>query len=246
MPKILIPTPLRQYTGKQDTVQVKGGTVGEALTALTTQHQDLRRNIYNDEGKLRSFVNVYLNDEDIRYLSKEATPVKESDTISIVPSIAGGSALETMTPQATLSKDEILRYSRHLIMPEVGMDGQLKLKSAKVLLIGAGGLGAPLGLYLAAAGVGRIGLVDFDVVDYTNLQRQVLDGTKGAGRKKLDSAAERMLDINPNVRLDRYEVALSSENALDILSGYDLVVDGTDNFPTRHLVDDDCVLLTKP
>src|SRR5436190_594201 len=145
MPKILIPTPLRQYTGKQDTVQVKGGTVGEALTALTTQHQDLRRNIYNDEGKLRSFVNVYLNDEDIRYLSKEATPVKESDTISIVPSIAGGSALETMAPQATLSKDEILRYSRHLIMPEVGMDGQLKLKSAKVLLLGTGGLGVLLG-----------------------------------------------------------------------------------------------------
>src|SRR3954447_6092255 len=142
MPKILIPTPLRQYTGKQDTVQVKGATVGEALTDLTTQHHDLRRNIYNDEGKLRSFVNVYLNDEDIRYLSKEATPVKDSDTISIVPSIAGGSpvdgsALETMAPAATLSKEEILRYSRHLIMPEVGMEGQLKLKSAKVLLIGA-------------------------------------------------------------------------------------------------------------
>src|SRR5216684_254901 len=187
MPKILIPTPLRQYTGKQDTVQVKGGTVGEALTALTAQHHDLRRNLYNDEGKLRSFVNVYLNDEDIRYLSKEATPVKESDTISIVPSIAGGSALETMAPAPTLSKSEILRYSRHLIMPEVGLDGQLKLKSAKVLLIGTGGLGAPLGLYLAAAGVGRIGLVDFDVV-----------------------------------------------------------VDGTDNFPTRYLVNDACVLLGKP
>jgi len=140
MPKILIPTPLRQYTGKQDHVQVKGATVAEALADLTAQHQDLRRNIFNDEGKLRSFVNVYLNDEDIRYLSKEATPVKESDTISIVPSIAGGSAVETMAPPVTLSKDEILRYSRHLIMPEVGMEGQLKLKSAKVLLIGAGGL----------------------------------------------------------------------------------------------------------
>src|SRR5437763_96390 len=164
MPKILIPTPLRQYTGKQDTVQVKGATVGEALADLTGQHQDLRRNIYNDEGKLRSFVNVYLNDEDIRYLNKEATPVKDSDTISIVPSIAGGSALDTMAPPVTLSKDEILRYSRHLIMPEVGMEGQLKLKSAKVLLIGTGGLGAPLGLYLAEGGVlgilpGTIGLI---------------------------------------------------------------------------------------
>src|SRR6195256_4756995 len=130
MPKILIPTPLRQYTGKQDTVQVKGATVGEALADLTGQHQDLRRNIYNDEGKLRSFVNVYLNDEDIRYLDKEATAVKDSDTVSIVPSIAGGSA-GIAAPPVTLDKDEILRYSRHLIMPEVGMEGQLKLKNEK-------------------------------------------------------------------------------------------------------------------
>src|SRR5437868_5227576 len=246
MPKILIPTPLRQYTGKQDTVQVCGGTVGEALTALTTQHQDLRRNLYNDEGKLRSFVNVYLNDEDIRYLSKEATPVKESDTISIVPSIAGGSALDTMAPPATLSKDEILRYSRHLIMPEVGMEGQLKLKAAKVLLIGTGGLGAPLGLYLAAAGVGRIGLVDYDVVDYSNLQRQVIHGTKDVGRSKLDSAADRLRDINPHIQIDTYNTLLTSENALEILAPYDVIADGTDNFPTRYLVNDACVLLGKP
>src|SRR4030081_2733072 len=212
MPKILIPTPLRQYTGKQDTVQVKGGTVGEALTALTTQHQDLRRNIYNDEGKLRSFVNVYLNDEDIRYLSKEATPVKETDTISIVPSIAGGSAVETMAPPLTLSKDEILRYSRHLIMPEVGMEGQKKLKAAKVLLIGTGGLGAPLGLYLSAAGIGRIGLVDFDVVDFSNLQRQVIHSTKDVGRPKLFSAKEKILGINPHVQVDTYETMLRSDN----------------------------------
>src|SRR5437762_10925556 len=227
MPKILIPTPLRQYTGKQDTVQVKGGTVGEALTALTSQHQDLRRNLYNDEGKLRSFVNVYLNDEDIRYLSKESTPVKESDTISIVPSIAGGSTVETPAPPVTLSKDEILRYSRHLIMPEVGMEGQLKLKSAKVLLIGTGGLGAPLGLYLAAAGVGRIGLVDFDVVDFTNLQRQVIHSTKVVGRNKIDSAAAKMIGINPHLQVDKHETALSSETALDLYKDYDIIVDGT-------------------
>src|SRR5437870_9894875 len=149
-------------------------------------------------------------------------------------------------PAATLSKDEILRYSRHLIMPEVGMEGQLKLKSAKVLLIGTGGLGAPLGLYLAAAGVGRIGLVDFDVVDFTNLQRQVIHGTKDVGRKKLDSAADTMLDINPHIQIDRHEAALTSENALSILKDYDIVVDGTDNFPTRYLVNDACVLLGKP
>ena len=244
MAKILIPTPLRQYADKKDSVQLAGATVGEVLKTLTSQYADLRRHLYNDEGKLRSFVNVYVNDEDIRYLSKEATPVQDGDTVSIVPSIAGGSALAA--PPLTLSKDEILRYSRHLIMPEVGMEGQLKLKSAKVVLIGTGGLGAPLGMYLAAAGVGRIGLVDFDVVDFTNLQRQVIHGTKDVGRKKLDSAAETMLDINPHIQIDRHEAALSSENALQILKDYDLVVDGTDNFPTRYLVNDACVLLGKP
>jgi adenylyltransferase/sulfurtransferase len=245
MAKILIPTPLRQFAGKQDSVDLKGATVGDVLHALTTQYSDLRRHLYTDEGKLRSFVNVYVNDDDIRYLNKEATPLKEGDTVSIVPSIAGGSA-GVEAPPVTLSKDEILRYSRHLIMPEVGMDGQLKLKSAKVALIGTGGLGAPLGMYLAAAGVGRIGLVDFDIVDFTNLQRQVIHGTKDVGRKKLDSAAETMLDINPYVEIDRFETALSSENALQILKDYDLVVDGTDNFPTRYLVNDACVLLGKP
>jgi adenylyltransferase/sulfurtransferase len=146
----------------------------------------------------------------------------------------------------TLSKDEILRYSRHLIVPEVGMEGQLKLKAAKVLLVGTGGLGAPLGLYLAAAGIGKIGLVDFDVVDFTNLQRQVIHFTKDVGRNKIDSAAEKMQALNPNVEIVKHEVALSSENAFDILKDYDLVVDGTDNFPTRYLVNDACVLLGKP
>jgi molybdopterin/thiamine biosynthesis adenylyltransferase/rhodanese-related sulfurtransferase len=151
-----------------------------------------------------------------------------------------------MAEEVTLSKEEILRYSRHLIMPEVGMEGQLKLKQASVLLVGAGGLGAPLGMYLAAAGIGRIGLVDFDVVDFTNLQRQVIHGTKDVGKKKLDSAFETMSDINPFVKLDRHETALSSENAMEIFRDYDIIVDGTDNFPTRYLVNDACVLLGKP
>jgi adenylyltransferase/sulfurtransferase len=246
MAKILIPTPLRQFTGKQDSVTAGGETVGAALTSLTAQFPDLRKQIFTDEGKLRSFVNVYLNDEDIRYLSKADTPVKDADTISLVPSIAGGAAVEAPPEEVTLSKDEILRYSRHLIIPEVGIDGQKKLKAAKVLLIGTGGLGAPLGLYLAAAGVGRIGLVDFDVVDFTNLQRQVIHSTADVGRPKIDSAAEKMKAINPNVTIVKHEVALNSENALDILKDYDLVVDGTDNFPTRYLVNDACVLLGKP
>src|SRR3954453_6205574 len=154
--------------------------------------------------------------------------------------------VEAPVAPLTLSKDEVLRYSRHLIMPEVGMEGQLKIKDAKVLLVGTGGLGAPLGMYLAAAGIGRIGLGDFDVVDFSNLQRQVIHGTKDVGKKKLDSAAETMLDINPYVQIDKYEVALTSENALDIFKDYDMVVDGTDNFPPRYLVNDACVITGKP
>ncbi len=148
--------------------------------------------------------------------------------------------------EAKLSKEEVLRYSRHLIMPEVGMEGQLKLKQAKVLLIGAGGLGAPLGLYLTAAGVGRIGLIDFDVVDFTNLQRQVTFATSDVGRPKLAAAKERLTAMNPEIEIETYETRLTSENALDLFRDFDVIVDGTDNFPTRYLVNDACVLLGKP
>ncbi len=147
--------------------------------------------------------------------------------------------------ESPLSREELLRYSRHLILPEVGLEGQLKLKSARVLLVGAGGLGSPTALYLAASGVGTLGIVDFDAVDLTNLHRQVIHGTSDVGRSKLDSAAEAIHEVNPNVQVIKHETLLTSENALDILSGYDLVVDGTDNFPTRYLVNDACVLLGK-
>ncbi len=154
--------------------------------------------------------------------------------------------LTDKTAEATLSNDEILRYSRHLIMPEVGMEGQLKLKQAKVLCIGTGGLGSPLALYLAAAGVGTLGIVDFDIVDMTNLQRQVIHGTGDVGRKKLDSAADRIAAINPYVDVRKFETRLTSANAMQIVRGFDIVVDGTDNFPTRYLVNDACVLSGKP
>src|SRR5919201_1183687 len=145
-----------------------------------------------------------------------------------------------------LSNEEVLRYSRHLIMPEVGMEGQLKLKAAKVLCIGAGGLGSPLAMYLAAAGVGTIGIVDFDVVYFTNLQRQIIHSTADVGRKKLDSAAETLEGINPFVEVRKFETRLSSENALELFQQFDIIIDGTDNFPTRYLVNDACVLMGKP
>ncbi len=154
---------------------------------------------------------------------------------------------ELIAPEAIeLSNEEIRRYSRHLIMPEVGMAGQRKLKAASVLLIGAGGLGSPLAMYLAAAGVGRIGLVDYDVVSYSNLQRQVIHGTSDVGRPKLESARDRINDINPLVQVDTFPVPLTSDNALEIFAPYDVIIDGTDNFPTRYLTNDACVLLGKP
>ncbi|MCA9623496.1 MAG: ThiF family adenylyltransferase, partial [Myxococcales bacterium] len=140
--------------------------------------------------------------------------------------------LDLSTDGVELSNEEIERYSRHLILPDVGMEGQKKLKAASVLCIGAGGLGSPLGMYLAAAGVGRLGIVDFDVVDSSNLQRQIMHGTEDVGRPKLDSAADRIKSINPNVKVDKHEVRLSSENALELFADYDVVADGTDNFPT--------------
>jgi molybdopterin/thiamine biosynthesis adenylyltransferase/rhodanese-related sulfurtransferase/molybdopterin converting factor small subunit len=241
---VSIPTPLRNFTAGRDTVQLAGDTVGQVLDGLLAAHSDLKRHLLQDNGRLRNFVNLYLNETDIRHLASTATPVRPGDVLTIVPSIAGGSSAVGTEPQ--LSHAEVLRYSRHLLLPEVGVAGQRKLKAARVLTVGAGGLGSPLSLYLAAAGVGTIGIVDFDVVDLTNLQRQIVHGTSTLGRPKLESAEARLTDVNPNVRIEKHDVRLSSENALDILREYDIVVDGTDNFPTRYLVNDACVLLGKP
>ena len=245
---ITIPTALRQFAGGTSRIEVDAATAGEALDQLTSKHAELRRHLYDDKNTLRSFVNIYLNDEDIRHQSGAATPIKDGDTLMIVPSIAGGStaATDVSTELPSLSNDEIARYSRHLIMPEVGMEGQRKLKAASVLMIGTGGLGAPTGMYLAAAGIGRLGIVDFDVVDSSNLQRQIIHGTKDVGRRKVDSARDRLADINPHIEIETHETRLTSENALGLFANYDIIVDGTDNFPTRYLVNDACVLTGKP
>jgi sulfur-carrier protein adenylyltransferase/sulfurtransferase len=259
---ITIPTPLRQFAAGQSEIQVEASTAGEALDQLTSSHAELRKHLFNDQNALRNFVNVYVNDEDIRHSDGPNTPVKDGDSILIVPSIAGGSAVVDEVAPAEmpangpqdagarslpmLSNEEVARYSRHLIMPEVGMTGQRKLKAASVLMIGTGGLGAPLGMYLAAAGVGRLGLVDFDVVDSSNLQRQIIHGTKDVGRPKIASARDRLEDINPHVEIETHETRLTSANAMGLFEHYDIIVDGTDNFPTRYLVNDACVLAGKP
>jgi len=165
---------------------------------------------------------------------------------NVADAIVGAAEARAEKELPTLSGNEYARYSRHLILPEVGLEGQRKLKNARVLMIGTGGLGSPLGLYLAAAGVGTIGIVDFDVVDESNLQRQIIHGTKDVGRPKIESAKDRLLDINPNTRIEAHETRLTSENALELFKDFDVVVDGTDNFPTRYLVNDACVLTGKP
>jgi adenylyltransferase/sulfurtransferase len=241
--EIRLPTALRAFADKQEKIIVEAKNVGEALNVLFSRHDRLKAQLLSPDGKLRSFVNVYVNDDDARDKQGLATPVKDGDTVLIVPAIAGGA---TLAPDAELTKAELLRYNRHLIMPEVGPEGQKKLKNSSVLCIGAGGLGSPLALYLAAAGVGRIGLVDFDVVDESNLQRQIIHDTAAIGTPKLASAKKRLLALNPYIQVETHEIRLSSANAVELFKKYDVVADGTDNFPTRYLVNDACVLTGKP
>jgi sulfur-carrier protein adenylyltransferase/sulfurtransferase len=242
---IIIPTALRQHTGDEDELKLNARTVSDALKELVTAFPGLKRHLYSESGRLRNFINIYLNEEDIRYKEGEGTLLKDGDTLMIIPAVAGG-ADEGGGPRVSFSSGEFARYSRHIIMPEVGLEGQGKLKSASVLIVGAGGLGTPSATYLAAAGVGRIGIVDFDVIEKSNLHRQVLYTEQDVGESKADVARKRLLEVNPNVSVEVHKVRLDSSNALEILGAYDIILDGTDNFPTRYLVNDACVLLGKP
>ncbi len=239
--QVRLPAALRRFAQGQPSLSVEADTVAAALASLQKSHEGLAKHLFDEKGALRNFVNLYLNDEDVRSLQGAATPLKDGDVLIVVPAIAGGSAAA-----AGLSPEEVKRYGRHLILPEVGMEGQLKLKRAQALIVGAGGLGSPVALYLAAAGVGRIGLADFDSVDATNLQRQVLYSTSDVGRPKLQAAKERLASLNPGVEVSLNVGRLSAGNSLAVLKGYDLVIDGTDNFPTRYLVNDACALLGIP
>ncbi|MGC8667728.1 MAG: molybdopterin-synthase adenylyltransferase MoeB [Chthonomonadales bacterium] len=245
---ILVPSALQAYTQGRDEIAVEAATVAEALAALTELYPAIKPHLFTDDGRLRSFVNIYVGDRDIRHLDGLNTALSPGDEMMIVPSIAGGTGTLDPTAKASehLSAEELLRYSRHLILPEVALEGQKKLKGARVLCVGAGGLGSPLAMYLAAAGVGTLGIVDFDVVDASNLHRQIIHSTLDIGKPKLQSARETLSALNPNVRIEEFPTALTSHNALEIVREFDVVVDGTDNFPTRYLVNDACVLLGKP
>jgi adenylyltransferase/sulfurtransferase len=255
--RVRIPTPLRPHVGGRAEVAASGHTVAAVLAALVAESPELRRHLLGDDGRLRTFVNLYVNGEDVRAQAGLETGVTDGDELAIVPAIAGGadrpaagaSVAKVKAPDASgaeLTKEEIARYSRHLIMPEVTIEGQRRLKRSSVLLVGAGGLGSPAALYLTAAGVGRIGIVDFDVVDESNLQRQILHDTSWVGRPKLESARARLTALNPHVRIETHPLALDRDNALQVMGGYDVVVDGTDNFETRYLTNDACYFLKKP
>jgi adenylyltransferase/sulfurtransferase len=242
MATVIIPTPLRKFTNNTARLQVSGGTIHDTVQELTLNFPDLKKHLLDESGNIRSYINIFVGNDDIRDLQQEKTAVKEDAVISIVPAIAGGSP----GAAAVFTKEELARYDRHIIIPGFGMEAQLKLKAAKVLVIGSGGLGSPVLLYLAAAGVGTIGIVDFDVVDDSNLQRQVLFGVGEIGKPKVEAARRRLETLNPYIQLNIYNTHLNSQNALEILRDYDVIADGTDNFPTRYLVNDAAVLLGKP
>ncbi len=249
MIRIFIPTTLRLFTEQRSEAELEGSTVREALSALADEYPEAKKALYDENGELRRFINVFVGENNIKDLDGMDTPVKDGDEIMLIPAIAGGAPKESILGDRTgekLTNDEIQRYSRHLLLKEIGVKGQKRLKAAKVLIVGLGGLGSPLSQYLAAAGVGTIGLIDFDDVDETNLQRQVIHGTRDIGRPKAASAKDAIKKINPLVKTEVYNYRLTAENALDIISKYDVVADASDNYQTRYLVNDACVLLGKP
>jgi adenylyltransferase/sulfurtransferase len=233
---VRVPTPLLRLTGGKVVVEAEGKNISELIEDLEKKYPGIKERICEKGGEIKRFVNVFVNEEDIRFLKGKETELNDGDEVSFIPAIAGGG----------LNEGEIERYSRQIILSEVGGVGQEKLLNSSVLVVGAGGLGSPVLLYLAAAGVGRIGIVDSDKVELNNLQRQIVHNTKDVGKEKVKSAKETLLKINPQVRVETYGVKLNSSNALDIVSSYDLVIDGSDNFATRYLLNDSCVMLKRP
>lgn len=237
--RIYIPTPYRKYTGGVAHVELAAEqprSVSEVLGSLAHVYPELAPRVLDERGEIQHHLNVYVNQNEVRSLQGGATPVRDGDEVALIPVMAGGA----------LTEEQIQRYSRHIILSEVGGKGQQKLLDAKVLVIGAGGLGSPILLYLAAAGVGTIGIVEFDTVDLSNLQRQIIHRTSTVGQPKAESARSMINDLNPDVKVVMHNEPLHSGNAMEILSRYDVIVNGCDNFPTRYLVNDACVFLKKP
>lgn len=236
---VYIPTPFRHLVGNRTSVKADGNTVRDVLGDLDTQFPGFRAQVVDSTGDVARHINIYVNQVEIENLQGESTRLKSGDELAVIPALAGG-ANTVLTPEM------VDRYSRHLIMPQVGSAGQRKIIESKVLVIGAGALGSPIAIYLTLAGVGTVGLVDFDVVDRSNLQRQILHATPDIGKSKLLSAKETLNAYNPNVNVVMHEVPITSENAFELIEPYDIIVNGADNFATRYLVNDAAYLLKKP
>lgn len=259
---VYIPSPFRRLTANREYVDIEGGNVTEVLDALNTRFPGFDHLVYDEARQVPAHINIYVNDQEIHDLNGTATTLADGDRIAVIPALAGGAdgadgadaaggngaspdGPDGATNSAALSADEVMRYSRHIIMPQVGPVGQRKLRNSKVLVVGAGGLGSPVAIYMALAGVGTIGLVDFDVVDLSNLQRQLLHQTPDIDKPKVQSAVESLERANPHVQVNTYNAPITSENAMEIIANYDIVVNGADNFATRYLVNDASYLLDK-
>ncbi len=247
MVTVKIPAPLRTETDDRSELSVEAQTLQQAVESAIETYPGLEEHLVDDDGELNRFVNFFKNGTNVRELEGPDTELADEDAVLVLPAVAGGEDTNGAGDLSiSLSEEELRFYGRHLILPQVGREGQQALKDGSVLVIGAGGLGAPALLYLAAAGVGRIGIVDDDVVNASNLHRQILYNYEDEGEKKVEVARQRLEGLNPHVTIETRDERLTSENALEIIEDYDVVVDGTDNFPTRYLTNDACVFLDKP
>lgn len=248
---VFISATLRSFTKRNGTLKIEGESVGDILNNMVEQYPDIGKTLFEQEQQLRPFVNVYVNDKNINTLDGLQTKVNSADEILLLPVIAGGAPTESIISderrkEVVLEEKEIDRYGKHLMLRDIGVKGQKRIKAAKVLIIGAGGLGSPVALYLGAAGVGTIGIADFDEVSLTNLQNQIAHGNRDVNRPKVASIKDSIRGINPLVKVETYNVKLDAENIESIVEDYDVVVDATDNYATRYLINDACVLLGKP
>lgn len=248
---VLISATLRSFTNRNAKLELEGTSVREVLNALQEKYPEAEKALFDQEKNLRPFVNVYVNDKNINTLDGLETKVEGGDEIILLPVIAGGAVSESVISderrkETLLDEKEIDRYGKHLLLREIGVKGQKRIKAAKVLIAGAGGLGSPIALYLGAAGVGTIGIVDFDEVSVANLQSQIVHGTRDVRRPKVASAKDSIRLINPLVKVETYNVKLDAENVESIIQDYDVIVDATDNYKARYLINDACVLQGKP